>query len=120
MVRPTLASTPGHHRRRDDRGGVWIVTGIVLCTLVYAGCVLMAVAGFTAVVPLVVVPPVLLGIIAANSLLGGGRNHRRPEGRSQAQGQAPLAAGRPNGARQPGVGSSPGQNPPSEEPTGRT
>jgi hypothetical protein len=70
---------------------VWIVTGIVLGALVYAGCVLMAVAGFSAVVPLVVVPPVLLGIIAANSLLGGGRDHRRPQGR---------------------------QNPPSEEPTG--
>jgi len=94
MGRGALASSPGDHRRRDDRGGVWIVTGIVLCALVYAGCVLMAVAGFTAVVPLVVVPPVLLGIIAANSLLGGGRDHGRTQGRRQ--------------------------NPPSEEPTGPT
>jgi hypothetical protein len=92
MGRRALASAAGRNRRRDDHGGVWIVTGIVLGVLVYAGCVLMAVAGFSAVVPLVVVPPVLLGIIAANSLLGGGRDHHRPR------------AGRPD--------------PPVEEPTG--
>jgi hypothetical protein len=60
-------------RRVDDAGGVWIITGFVLGAIVYAGMVLMAVAGFTAVIPLVVIPPVLVAIIAANSLLGGGR-----------------------------------------------
>jgi hypothetical protein len=64
-------------RRADETGGVWIITGFVLGAIVYAGMVLMAVAGFTAVVPLVVIPPVLVGIIAANSLLGGGRGPSR-------------------------------------------
>ncbi len=114
------ASSEGRHRRRDDRGGVWIVTGIVLGALVYAGCVVMAAAGFSAVVPLVVVPPVLLGIIAANSLLGGGRDHRRSRGRPVTGGQASLSPGGPNGTGEPGAGSSARQNPPSEEPTGRT
>jgi len=90
MVNRALASPAGHHRRRDDRGGVWIVTGIVLGALVYAGCVIMAAAGFSAVVPLVVVPPVLLGIIAANSLLGGGRDHRRSEGRPNPPPEGPT------------------------------
>ena len=60
---PTPAMTAGgvdHYRYRARRPG--------LCRMV-----LMAVAGFTAAVPLVVIPPVLVGIIAANSLLGGGR-----------------------------------------------
>ncbi len=62
-------------RQTDDVGGVWIVTGWVVGVLVYAGVVLMAMAGFSAVLPLVVVPPVLLGLIAAGNLLGG-RSHR--------------------------------------------
>ena len=64
----------------DDAGGVWIVTGIVLGALLYAFIVLMEVAGFTAVAPLVVIPPVLLGLIAANNLLGGGRTYGRSRG----------------------------------------
>ncbi len=43
--------------------------------LMYGFVVLMDVAGFTEVLPLVVLPPVVLGLIAANSLLGGGRGH---------------------------------------------
>lgn len=62
--------------RRDDEGGVWIVTGIVLGVLVYAGIVLMDVAGFTEVAPLVVIPPVLVGLIVANNFLGGRRRRR--------------------------------------------
>jgi hypothetical protein len=118
MGRRAPVPAAGHHRHPDDRGGVWIATGIVLGAVVYAGCVLMAVAGFSAVVPLVVVPPVLLGIIAANSLLGGGRDHQPSRGRRQVHGQAPLSSSGGNGALEPGVSSPPGQNPPSEEPTG--
>jgi hypothetical protein len=58
---------------RDDAGGVWIRTGWVLGILLYAFIVLMAVAGFSPVIPLVVIPPVLAALIAGNSLLGGGR-----------------------------------------------
>ncbi len=69
---------------RTDDGGEWIVTGIVLGIIVYAGLVLMVVAGFDAVVPLVVVPPVLGGLIAATNLLGGGRRPGRPAVRPDA------------------------------------
>jgi hypothetical protein len=65
-------------RHPDDAGGVWIATGVVLGMLLYALIVLMYVAGFTAVAPLVILPPVLIGLIGANSLLGGGRHGRRP------------------------------------------
>ena len=73
---------------RDDAGGVWIITGILLGALLYAGIVLMEVAGFTAVAPLVVIPPVLFGLIAANNLLGGGRTYGRSRGRP-VNGKAP-------------------------------
>jgi hypothetical protein len=67
---------------RGDDGGVWIVTGVVLLLLVYAGVVLMDIAGFTEVLPLVVVPPVLLVLIAGSNLLGGrGAGRGRPTGR---------------------------------------
>ncbi len=59
-------------RRRDDAGGVWIVTGIVLGVLVYAGIVVTVMAGFTVAVPLVVIPPVVIGLIGASNLLGAG------------------------------------------------
>ncbi|MGD0312047.1 MAG: hypothetical protein ABSC90_06265 [Acidimicrobiales bacterium] len=85
-------------RTPDDTGGVWILTGIVLGLLVYAGMVLMLVAGFSGVAPLVVIPPVLLALIAANNLLGGGRTHGRSPGRPVGQGQAPLSSSGPNGA----------------------
>lgn len=93
--RSTRGGTP---RPRDDGGGVWIVTGLVLGAVVYAGLVLMVVAGVTAVVPLVLVPPVLIGLIAANNLLGGGRSHGRSPGRPVGQGRAPLSSSGPNGA----------------------
>ncbi len=67
----------GTHRETNDDGGVWIVTATVLGVLVYALIVLMAIAGFTVIVPLVVVPPVLLAIIAGSNLLGG-RSQGRP------------------------------------------
>jgi hypothetical protein len=83
---------------RDDAGGVWIVTGLVAGAIVYAGMVLMMVAGFTVVAPLVVIPPVLGALIGANNLLGGGRTHGRSPGRPVGEGQAPLSSSGPNGA----------------------
>jgi hypothetical protein len=87
--------------RRDDTGGVWIVTGIVLGLIVYAGIILMAVAGFSAVIPLVVIPPVIVALIAASSLIGGGRTHGQPAGRPVGQGRAPLSSSGPNGKLKP-------------------
>jgi hypothetical protein len=102
---------PGRGAGMDDAGGVWIITGIVLGALVYAGVVLMVVAGFTAAVPFVVIPPVIVAMIGANSLLGGGRPSRPARAPS---GPAPppaaaggaVARGRPNGKR---PGSPPGE-----------
>jgi hypothetical protein len=88
-------------RWRDDEGGVWIVTGLVVGAIVYAGMVLMLVAGFTVVAPLVVIPPVLAALIGANNLIGGGRTHGRSSGRPVGQGQAPLSSSGPNGALSP-------------------
>ncbi len=96
MTSPSDPSrTPGHHpstdhRRRDDAGGVWIAIGVLLGVLVYGLVVLMDVAGFTEVLPLVVIPPVVVGLIGANSLLGGGRGQRRSVGR-------PVASAEPAG-----------------------
>ncbi len=95
---PSRFPGDGASRTRDDGGGVWIVTGLVLGAAVYAGMVLMVVAGVTAVVPLVVIPPVLVALIAANNLLGGGRSHGRSPGRPVGRGRAPLSSSGPNGA----------------------
>ena len=99
---PGRLGTP-HPRRAatrplDDAGGVWIVTGLVVGAIVYAGMVVMMVAGFTVVAPLVVIPPVLAALIGANNLLGGGRSHGRSPGRPVGQGQAPLSSSGPNGS----------------------
>jgi hypothetical protein len=108
----------GPSRRRDDRGGVWIVTGIVLGAMLYAGIVLMDVAGFTEVLPLVVIPPVLLGLIGANNLLGGGRDHGAAAAAPPVdRGRAPSSSSGPNGSRL-GTSSAPGGVPPTEEPPG--
>ena len=61
-------------RALDDAGGVWIRTGIVLGVLVYGGLLGMAAAGFPGAIPLVVIPPVLVGLIGTANLLGGGRS----------------------------------------------
>jgi hypothetical protein len=90
-------------RRRDDRGGVWIRTGLVLGVLVYAGVVVMAAAGFTGAVPLVVVPPVLVAIIGGNSLIGGGRTPGRTAGRPTGHGRAPHSSNAPIGPVAPEV-----------------
>ncbi len=88
-------------RRPDDAGGVWIITGLVVGAIVYAGMVLMMIAGFTVVAPLVVIPPVLAALIGANNLIGGGRTHGRSSGRPVGQGQAPLSSSGPNGTLPP-------------------
>jgi len=98
---------------RDDIGGVWIVTAVVLGVFAYLGVVVMAVAGFTAVVPLVVLPPVLVALIGANNLLGGGRSHGRSPGRPVGRGQAPLSSSGPNGPASPVV--VPPPRPPAED-----
>jgi hypothetical protein len=111
----SAASTRRGARRVDDRGGVWIITGLVLGALVYVGVVVMAAAGFTAVIPLVVVPPVLVAMIGANNLLGGGRTQGRTAGRPVGQGRAPLSSSGPNGPNVPRV---PPDGPGPEEPGG--
>ncbi len=93
---------------------MWIVTGLVLGAIVYAGMLVMAAAGFTGVIPLVVVPPVLVAIIGANNLLGGGRTHGRTAGRPVGGGRAPLSSSGPNGR----VGGGPPDGPVPEEPGG--
>ncbi len=79
--------------------------------LMYGFIVLMAVAGFTVVLPLVILPPVVLALIAANNLLGGGRTYGRTSGRPVGQGQAPLSSSGPNGPLPSTVASDVGQEP---------
>ncbi len=75
------------------------MTGWVVGLLVYAGVVLMAVAGFSPVIPLVVIPPVLMAMIGANNLLGGGRGYGRSSAaRSAGPGPAPSPSVGGNGS----------------------
>jgi hypothetical protein len=111
----------GRRRRFDDAGGVWIVTGIVLGVLLYGFIVLMDVAGFTPVAPLVVIPPILVALIGANSLLGGGRTRSSPQPVPR---RAPVSSnGAPSPPRssngvdsQPADGTLPPSAPSAEEP----
>jgi hypothetical protein len=103
--RPTRLRTSLDHphgadlHTADDAGGVWIVTGVVLCVLVYGLVVLMDVAGFTEVAPLVILPPVVLGLIAANNLLRGGRGYGGSSGRRAGGAPSDGAAGEPHPPR---------------------
>jgi hypothetical protein len=67
----------GKRRHTDDTGGVWITVGVAGGVVLYAGVVLLAIAGFSVIIPAVVIPPVIVGLIGANSMIGGGR-HDRP------------------------------------------
>ncbi|MBV8462578.1 MAG: hypothetical protein JO368_04745 [Acidimicrobiales bacterium] len=87
-------------RGTDDEGGVWITTGILLGLLAYGAVLLMLVAGDTAVLPLVVVPPALVVLIGAGNLLGGPR-------RPAPQPARPLAESPPPADSEPTDGSAP-------------
>jgi hypothetical protein len=63
-------------RKRDDAGGVWIVTGWVLGLILYAGIVLAWHAGFTAAAPFVIIPAVMVVLIGAGNLVSGRRPGR--------------------------------------------
>ncbi len=97
--------------RLDDTGGVWIITAVILGLLMYVGVVVMLVAGFTVVAPLAVLPPVLVGLIGGNSLLGGGRRHGRPVPDPVPLGPLPRSSDGPDGPIAPG-------SPVAGEPTG--
>jgi hypothetical protein len=75
---PRRPAFPGRSPH-SDAGGVWIAVGVVGGVLLYAGAVLLAVAGFDAILPVVVLPPVVLVLIAGGGLLRG-----RPSGRDGA------------------------------------
>ena len=81
----------------SDEGGIWVMTGVVLVLIAYGGVVVLLIAGYTSVLPLVVVPLVMAGLIGANNLLGGGRTYGRTPGRPVGDGQAPLSSSGPNG-----------------------
>ena len=70
-------------------------------------------AVLVAVIPLVVIPPVLVGIIAANSLLGGGRGpSRSPQARELPGGSVGRSGS--NGSGRPpsgGPAANPGEPP---------
>jgi len=110
---------PAGRRATGDGGGVAIKTGIVLGILVYAWAVFLTVIGFHAMAPLVVVPPVLVVLIGAGSLLGGGvhgsaRSARpvRPPGRqgqSEADGTDPVGGTDPVSGTGTGAGSRSGR-----------
>ncbi len=90
---------PGGGRSRGgtpsgtDAGGAWIATGIVLGVLAYGAVVLMLAAGYSSVLPVVVVPPVLVGLVGAGNLLGGrtsgGGGPPAPRGGPPAPGERP-------------------------------
>jgi hypothetical protein len=70
-----------------------VAGGVVL----YLFCVVMAAAGFTSIIPLIVIVPVLVLLIGGGNLLGG-----RSHGRTRAAGPpgmepAPLSSSGPNG-----------------------
>ena len=81
----------GPDHARDDAGGVWIVTGVVLGLIVYAGVVVAWHAGFTAAAPFVVIPAVLVVMVGAGNLLGGKRPGR-PAPRFNRPDPVPIAS----------------------------
>jgi hypothetical protein len=99
-LRTQWATRRGGHAQGlapSDAGGIWVMTGVVLLLIAYAGVVVLLIAGYTSVLPLVVVPLVMAGLIGANNLLGGGRTYGRTPGRPVGDGQAPLSSSGPNG-----------------------
>ena len=85
----------GPEHVRDDAGGVWITTGWIVGVIVYAGVLVTWHAGFTAAVPFVVIPPVLVILIAAGNLLGGRSTRRAPRFNRPDPGPPPPLRGGP-------------------------
>jgi hypothetical protein len=79
-VRPAVTGR-GPKRHRDDEGGLWIRVGIALGVLFYGFMLVLWAAGFTAILPFVVIPLVLVALIGSNALLGGPRRRRQLEPR---------------------------------------
>jgi hypothetical protein len=76
---------------------VAVAAGVAL----YLFCVIMAAAGFTSIIPLIVIVPVLVLLIGGGNMLGG-----RSHGRTRAAGPpglepAPLSSSGPNGSVAP-------------------
>jgi hypothetical protein len=99
-MRPQIAHgrrPKGDDRDGGDAGGLWIGIGIAGGVALYAGMLIMLVAGFTPILPFVIIPPVLIGLIGANSLLGGPRRPRPPARpiRPTDRGMVPPASGGP-------------------------
>jgi len=87
----------GPDHARDDAGGIWIYTGVVLGLIVYAGVVVAWHAGFTAAAPFVVIPAVLVVMVGAGNLLSG-RRPGRPAPRFNRPDPVPLSSLRPGGS----------------------
>ena len=111
MSATRVPKTPGgraEERRRDDEGRLWIRMGIVLGVLFYGFMVVLWAAGFTAILPFVVIPLVLVALIGSNALLGGPRRRQqldpRPVGPTD-RGADPSAyrSGAPASEQVPGV-----------------
>jgi len=94
----------GPDHARDDAGGVWIITGVVLGLIVYAGVVVAWHAGFTAAAPFVVIPAVLVVMVGAGNLLSGKRPGR-PAPRFNRPDPVPLTSLRWDGGTPTGPGS---------------
>ena len=94
----------GPDRARDDAGGFWIYTGVVLGLVVYVGVVVAWHAGFTAAAPFVVIPAVLVVMVGAGNLLSGKRPGR-PAPRFNRPDPVPLTSLRRDGEAPAGPGS---------------
>ena len=110
MSRRAIGATTLPERVADDAGGVWINVGWALGFLVYVGVVLAWHAGFTAALPFVVIPAVLVVMVGAGNLVGGrhpgrkGPRFNRPDldpapvSVLHGQGPQPTAGGGDGGA----------------------
>ena len=103
----TAVTGRGPVRHRDDEGGLWIRVGVVLGVLFYGFMVVLWAAGFTAILPFVVIPLVLVALIGSNALLGGPRRRRQLEPRPI----GPTDRGDDPSAYRPGPGSTPSADP---------
>ena len=68
-----------------------IKVGVAGGVLLYLFCVVLAAAGFTAIVPLIVIVPILVLLVGGGNMLGG-RSHGRTRGGGRAFAPAPLSS----------------------------